>query len=141
MQTKHTFMLRKEDIARNWHVVDVEGKVLGRVATEIAQLVMGKNKPTYTPHTDNGDYVVVINATKVDLTRDKENTKTYSWHSGFPGGFRQMVFKEMIKQNPEKVIAHAVKNMLPKNKFRNLRLARIKTFPTAEHPYQDKLTK
>lgn len=141
MQKKQTFMQRKEDISRNWHLVDVEGEVLGRIATKIAQLLVGKNKPTYTPHVDGGDYVVVINASKVAVTGDKTNKKIYYWHTGFPGGLKQMVFGDMIKRNPERVIQRAVKNMLPKNKFRKPRLARLKIYPGTDHPYQDKLDK
>jgi large subunit ribosomal protein L13 len=141
MQKKQTFMQRKEDISREWHLVDVEGKVLGRVTTEIAQLLIGKNKPTYTPHVDGGDYVVIVNASKVAVTRDKANKKTYYWHTGFPGGLKQMVFKDMVSQNPQRVMQRAVKNMLPKNKFRKSRLARLKVYSGTNHPYQDKLEK
>ncbi len=132
-------MLRKEDVSRDWHVVDVEGKVLGRIATKIAQYLIGKDKPTYTPHVDNGDYVVVVNAAQVDVTRNKADKKTYYRHSRFPGALKEILFKDLMQQNPERIIYLAVKNMLPKNKFRKRRLARLKIYPGGDHPYQDKL--
>lgn len=139
MKTNKTFIQRKEDVNRQWHVVDVEGKVLGRVVTEIAQLLIGKHKPTYTPHVDAGDYVVVINASKVAVTGDKENKKIYYHHSGFPGGLKQIVYKDLMANYPDKIITRAVKNMLPKNNFRKPRMARMRVFSTAEHSYQDKI--
>jgi len=139
MKKNKTFVQRKEDVVRQWHLVDVKGKVLGRVASEIARLLIGKDKPTFTPHVDAGDYVVVINATQVAVTGDKENKKIYYSHSGYPGGLKQVVYKELMANYPEKIIAKAVKNMLPKNKFQKLRMARLKIFPLAEHPFQDKI--
>ncbi len=139
MKKNKTFVQRKEDVLRQWHLVDVKGKVLGRVASEIARLLIGKDKPTFTPHVDAGDYVVVINATQVAVTGGKENKKIYYSHSGYPGGLKQVVYKELMANYPEKIIAKAVKNMLPKNKFQKLRMARLKIFPLAEHPFQDKI--
>jgi large subunit ribosomal protein L13 len=139
MKTNKTFVQRKEDVERQWHVVDVDGKVLGRIVTEIAQLLIGKGKPTYTPHVDAGDYVVVINAAKVAVTRGKEDKKMYYSHSGYPGGLKQIVYKDLMANYPEKIITRAVKNMLPKNKFQKPRMARMKVFPTAEHSYQNKI--
>ena len=139
MKKNKTFVQRKEDVVRQWHLVDVKGKVLGRVASEIARLLIGKDKPTFTPHVDAGDYVVVINATQVAVTGDKENKKIYYSHSGYPGGLKQVVYKELMANYPEKIIAKAVKNLLPKNKFQKLRMARLKIFPLAEHPFQDKI--
>lgn len=139
MKNQQTFMQRKEDVTREWHLVDVSGKVLGRVATEIAEKLIGKNKPTYTPHTDGGDYVVVINAKQVAVTRGKEQKKIYYSHSGFPGGLKQRTFEEMIQKNPEEVIRRAVKNMLPKNRLQGDRLARLKIFAGAEHKHESQL--
>ncbi|HDQ15635.1 MAG TPA: 50S ribosomal protein L13 [Bacteroidetes bacterium] len=134
-------MQRKEDVVRDWHLVDLEGKVLGRVATEIAKLLMGKDKPTFTPHVDGGDYVVAINASKVELTRNKKESKVYRWHTGFPGGLKEMTFERMMKKHPEKVIERAVYNMLPKNRLRKNRMVRLKIFALDQHPYQNQLKK
>ncbi|MFH2118744.1 MAG: 50S ribosomal protein L13 [Candidatus Paceibacterota bacterium] len=134
-----TFMQRKEDVSRKWHVVDVEGKILGRISTEIAKKLIGKDKPTYTPHIDAGDFVVVINARKVALSRGKEEKKTYVWHTGFPGGVKERSFQEMINKHPERVILQAVKNMLPKNRLQGDRLARLKIYPGKEHKHESQL--
>lgn len=133
---KKTYMQKTAEVERQWHLVDVKGKVLGRVSTEIAQYLMGKLKPTYTPHIDSGDYVVVINATKVELTRNKEQKKIYRRVSQRPGGMKEISYERMMKEHPERIIQRAVKNMLPKNKLRADRMNRLKVFPGAEHPYQ-----
>lgn len=133
-----TYVDKKEEINRKWHLVDVKGKVLGDVAVEIARLLSGKHKPTYTPNVDNGDYVVAINAAEVVVTRAKAGKKTYYRHSGIPGGFRQETFNEAIEKHPARVIEHAVKGMLPKNRQQTPRLRRLKAFATAEHTYKDK---
>jgi len=134
-------MQRKEDVVRNWHLVDLDGKVLGRVATDIAKLLSGKDKPTFTPHVDGGDYVVVINASKVEVTRNKAETKVYRWHTGFPGGLKEMTFKRMMRRHPERAIQKAVYNMLPKNRLRKDRMGRLKIFAFEQHPYQNQLKK
>lgn len=139
MKNQRTYSQRKEDVERKWHLIDVEGKVLGRMATDIALKLMGKHKPTYSPHIDGGDYVVVTNAAKVALTRNKENTKIYYSHSGFPGGLKQRTFAEMIEKTPEKVIEKAVFNMLPKNKLRSERMARLKVYAGADHKHTSQL--
>lgn len=132
-------MLRKEDVTREWHLVDVKEQILGRIATQIAEKLIGKDKPTYTPHTDAGDFVVVINASKVALSRGKELKKTYRWHTGFPGGVKERTFQEMLDKHPERVILQAVKNMLPKNKLQRDRLARLKIYPGPEHQHESQL--
>lgn len=137
-KTQKTFMKRAEDVSRDWHLVDVTDQILGRVATQIATKLIGKHKADYTPHVDAGDYVVVTNAKKVRLTRGKEQKKLYRWHTGFPGGLKERTFAELLESNPEKVIREAVKNMLPKNKLRDPRLARLKIYADSEHGYQDK---
>lgn len=137
MSKNKTFIEKKEEITRQWYEYDAKGKVLGRLASEIAQKLIGKHKVTYTPHNDNGDYVVVINAEKIEVTRNKANKKIYYWHTGFPGGIRQRTFSEMIEKNPSKVIELAVKNMLPKNRLRDPRLARLKIVVGTQHPYQN----
>ncbi len=132
-------MQRKEDVVRDWHQVDVKGQVLGRIAAEIAKLLIGKDKPTYTPHVDAGDYVVVTNAQQVELTRKKANKKVYRWYTGHPGGLKEKSFKELIESDPDKIIREAVKGMLPKNKFRKKRLARLKVYPGEEHSHQSQI--
>lgn len=126
---------------RHWHLVDLDGKTLGRATTAIAQLLVGKHLVSYSPHRDDGDYVVVINAASVRVTGKKFTDKVYHRYTGFPGGLRTQSFKELISRHPAKVIELAVKNMLPKNRLRKDRLARLKVFATAVHPYQDKLIK
>ena len=137
MSKNKTFIEKKEDINRQWHEYDAKGQVLGRLATEIAQKLIGKHKVTYTPHNDGGDYVVVINAELIEVTRDKANKKIYYWHTGFPGGIRQRTFAEMQEKNPSKIIELAVKNMLPKNRLRDQRLARLKIIVGEQHPYKN----
>ena len=139
MKNEQTFMQRKEDVTREWHLVDVKGEVLGRIATQIAEKLIGKDKATYTPHTDGGDFVVVINARQVAVTRGKEQKKIYYKHSGFPGGLKQRTFEEMIRKNPEEVIRLAVKNMLPKNRLQGDRMARLKIYADAEHKHDSQL--
>jgi large subunit ribosomal protein L13 len=136
MKQHKTFMQRKEDVTRSWHLVDVKGEILGRIATEIAELLIGKHKPTYTPHVDGGDYVVVINSAQVELSRDKANKKVYRWHTGYPGGLKEKKFKDMLADSPNKIIWRAVRNMLPKNKMRSKRMARLKIYPDEQHPHQ-----
>jgi len=136
MSKNKTYIEKKEDIERQWYEYDAKGQVLGRLATEIAQKLIGKHKVTYTPHNDGGDYVVVINAEQIEVTRNKANKKIYYWHTGFPGGIRQRTFAEMQEKNPSKIIELAVKNMLPKNRLRDQRLARLKIIVGDQHPYK-----
>lgn len=130
-----TFMLRKEDVKRDWYVVDATGKTLGRIATEIAKVLMGKNNPNYTPHVDSGDFVVVINAEKVHLTGKKLNQKIYRRYTGYVGHLKEITLKEMLQKKPEEVIKRAVKGMLPKNKLRDRRLKRLKVYAGPNHPH------
>jgi large subunit ribosomal protein L13 len=134
-----TYSQKTADVQRDWHLVDVKGQILGRIATDIAQKLIGKHKPTYTPHIEAGDYVVVINASEVALTRNKADQKAYYSHSGFPGGFKEVPFKKMLELQPEKVIKLAVKNMLPKNKQRQDRMNRLKVYASDKHVYQNQL--
>lgn len=131
-----TFSQKKEEVQRDWLLYDASGKVLGRLATEIAEKLIGKDKVTYTPNVDGGDYVVLINTEKIEVTRNKAEKKVYSWNTGFPGGLRQRTFSEMLAKNPEKLIKRAVKNMLPKNRLRDIRLDRLKVIVGSENPYQ-----
>ncbi|MGB9720858.1 MAG: 50S ribosomal protein L13 [bacterium] len=130
MKTK---VLKKSDVKRNWYVVDAQGKILGRMATRIARILMGKGKPQYSPHVDCGDFVVVLNADKFKVTGKKMENKIYYRHSFYPGGLKAINLKLMLEKNPKKVIYHAVSGMLPKNKFRARRLKRLKLYLGAEH--------
>jgi large subunit ribosomal protein L13 len=137
MKDNKTFSQRKEDVTRQWHEVDAAGQVLGRLATEIAKKLMGKEKVTFTPHVDGGDFVVVKNAEKVVVTRGKDEGKKYYNHSGFPGGLRERSFNEMLARNPGEILRRAVKNMLPKNRLQDKRMARLKIVIGEEHPYKE----
>ena len=132
-----TTMIKQANIQRQWHLYDLKGKVLGRVATEIARLLMGKHKPNYTPHLDNGDYVVVINASQLVVTGKKLQDKKYYRHSNYPGGFREETLAEKMAKDPTKVVELAVKGMLPKNKLQQRRLRRLKVYPGPDHPHQN----
>lgn len=133
-----TFQPKKGDIKREWHLVDARGKVLGRMASEIAKLLIGKGKTKYAPHLDMGDYVVVVNAKDVELTGRKKENKVYYRHSGYPGGFKEEKFSDLIKKHPEKVIERAVSGMLPKNRLHDKRMRRLKVFADKNHKYEDK---
>lgn len=124
---------------REWHLVDVENKVLGRVSTEIAQKLMGKNKKTYAPHADEGDYVVVVNAEKVKVTGKKEKEKIYYSHSGYPGGLKARTVAQYRATNPTRLVELAVKRMLPKNRLQAKRMARLKIYAGNQYPYADKM--
>jgi len=137
---KKTFVTKPEDIKREWHLVDVQGKILGREATKIALLLMGKNKPYFTRNMDVGDYVVVVNAKKVRLSGRKEKQKVYRSYSGYPGGLHEVSFEKMREEQPEKVIRHAVWGMLPKNKLRARLIRRLYVFADENHPYKDKFS-
>lgn len=126
------------DIKRDWHHVDVKDQILGRVASHIAQLLMGKSKPYFVRNLDCGDYVVVTNAALVAVTGKKEEEKAYNRHSMYPGGFRSETLKELRGRRPEDVIVHAVRGMLPQNKLRDKMLTRLFVFAGAEHDYKDK---
>lgn len=130
-----TFMPKKEDIKREWLLLNAEGKILGRLASEIAKLLMGKHKTIYTPHIDVGDYVIVINSAKIRLTGKKWDEKMYYRHSQYPGGLRSMTAKEVFKKNPSHLIYLAVKRMLPKNKLGRHMLRRLKIYPEDIHPH------
>lgn len=134
-----TYQPKKDQIKREWHLIDAKGEVLGRLATKIAQLLMGKQKPSFAPHLDCGDYVVVINAAKVKVTGKKLENKIYYHHTGYMGGLKEIHLEEMMAKNPARVIWLAVKNMLPKNKLRKQRLKRLKIFADENHPYNDKI--
>ena len=131
-----TYTLKKEEVQRNWFVVDATDRVLGRVATKIADKIRGKDKPTFTPHTDGGDYVIVINAEKVKVTGSKFNNKIYYRHSLYPGGLKSQTFKELNEKNPERIIEEAVKGMLPKNKLGKSIIKKLKVFQGPNHDHE-----
>lgn len=135
---KITQPTKTAEIVRNWHLVDVSGKTLGREATQIAQMLIGKSKPYFAKNLDCGDYVVVLNAKEVKLSGNKELKKSYTRYSGFPGGLRRTSVKEMREQKPEEIVRHAVGGMLPKNKLRDSMLKRLYIFAGSEHKFQDK---
>ncbi len=136
-----THSTRLKDIERNWHLLDLKSQILGRVSTDIAIKLIGKNKTYYTPHLDCGDYIVAINAEKIKVSGKKSKDKMYYRHSGYPGGFKQFTFEQMMKKDPKKVIELAVRGMLPKNKLRDRRMRRLKVFIDEKHPYEDKFKK
>jgi large subunit ribosomal protein L13 len=129
---------KAKDIKRNWHLIDAKDKILGRLASKVVKFLMGKHKVNYAPQMDMGDFVVIVNAQDVKVTGKKEKQKLYYRHSGFPGGFKQIAFSRLRKEQPQKIIELAVKRMLPDNRLRKKRLARLKVFAKENHPYQDK---
>jgi large subunit ribosomal protein L13 len=130
-----TYTPRPADIERRWWIVDAEGKVLGRLASEIARILRGKHKPIYTPHLDTGDYVIVVNAEKVRLTGRKAEQKTYFRHTGFIGGVKLTPYKTMQQQHPERIIDMAVRGMLPKNNLGRLMRQKLKVYAGPAHPH------
>ncbi|NLA32601.1 MAG: 50S ribosomal protein L13 [Mollicutes bacterium] len=131
-----TFMQKKESVERKWFVVDADGKTLGRLATEVATVLRGKHKPTYTPHVDCGDYVIIVNAEKINLTGNKLDNKIYYNHSGYPGGLRKRTAKTMIETYPEEMIERAIKGMLPKGSLGKQMYRKLFVYSGAEHEHQ-----
>ena len=141
MDNKSTKPTRTADIKREWHLIDIKGKILGREASKIAMLLMGKGKPYFVRNLDCGDYVVIVNAKEVKVTGKKETLKSYYRHSGYPGGFKAEKLIDLRKRNPEEIIKEAVKGMLPQNRLRDKMLSRLFVFSGEEHSYQDKFKK
>ncbi|HEY6007298.1 MAG TPA: 50S ribosomal protein L13 [Geobacteraceae bacterium] len=131
-----TQVAKKDEVTRDWFLVDAENQVLGRVATQIANILRGKNKPTFTPSVDTGDFVIVINAEKIALTGNKLADKVYYSHSGFPGGIKSITAEKLLVKKPEEVIRKAVKGMLPKNKLARHMINKLKIYSGAEHPHK-----
>ena len=131
-----TFVPKLKDITQDWHLVDAEGLVLGRLASRIASILMGKEKPTYTDFLDCGDFVIVVNAEKVRLTGKKLSDKMYYRHSGYPGGLKQMTAAEVLEKHPDRLIRSAVKGMLPRNKLGRKMLSKLKVYAGGDHPHQ-----
>jgi large subunit ribosomal protein L13 len=133
-----TYQARHKDINHNWHLIDAKGEILGRMATKVATLLIGKNKVGYTPHMDSGDFVVVINAKDVEVTGRKESQKVYRGHSGYPKGFKEVSFNKLMTENPSRIIEKAVNGMLPDNRLKTVRMKRLKVFADSKQPYEDK---
>lgn len=136
-----TYQPKAKEVKRNWILFDGNRKVLGRLATDIAMKLMGKHKPDYSPHMDNGDNVVVINAKEIIVTGKKAEQKKYYSHSGYPGGFKEVSYKQMQVTHPERILQLAVKRMLPENRLRDKRMARFFISLTSKNPYEDKFVK
>lgn len=130
-----TFTATPANRERNWVLVDANGQTLGRLATRIADTLRGKDKPTYTPHVDTGDFVVVVNAEKISVTGNKRADKRYYRHSGYPGGLRSRTLQEMLERRPEEVIRLAVKGMLPRNRLARKQLTKLKVYAGPDHPH------
>ncbi|AEX86058.1 50S ribosomal protein L13 [Marinitoga sp. 1135] len=136
IMTQKSYLAKNEEVERKWYVVDAEGKSLGRLAAQIARILQGKHKPTYTPHVDTGDYVIVINAEKVVLTGKKLTQKKYYRHSGYPGGLKEQTAKEILEKYPERLIEKAVKGMLPKTKLGRHMYKKLKVYAGSNHPHE-----
>ncbi|GBD36917.1 50S ribosomal protein L13 [bacterium HR36] len=131
-----SYMAKPGEVERRWYVIDAANQVVGRLAVVIARILMGKHKPHYTPHTDTGDFVIVVNAEKVRFTGKKWEQKYYEWFSGYPGGRKLRTAKEMLQRNPTKILREAVRRMLPKNKLARRQLLKLKIYAGPEHPHQ-----
>jgi len=130
-----TYVATPTDRERSWYVVDATGLTLGRLATQIANVLRGKRKPQYTPHIDTGDFVIVVNAEKIAVTGDKRKKKLYHRHSGYPGGLRTRTLEEMLQRRPEEVIRLAVRGMMPRNRLARKQLTKLKVYAGPEHPH------
>lgn len=131
-----TFMAKAEEVQRKWYIVDAEGKPLGRLASEVAKILRGKNKPTYTPHVDTGDHVIVLNADKVVLTGKKLDQKIYRHHSLYPGGMKEVPYRHFLATKPEKAVELAIKGMLPKNSLGRAMFRKLNVYKGTEHKHQ-----
>lgn len=134
-----TYSLKAKEVEQTWHVVDADGQPLGRLATRVAHLLRGKYRPTYTPHLDNGDFVVVVNASKVQLTGNKAGQKTYYRHTGYPGGLKETMLDKMLDKHPDRVVQKAVKGMLPHNRLSRKLLGHLKIYGGPEHPHDSQI--
>ena len=130
-----TLFAKNTDVEKKWHVIDADGMVVGRLASQVAKILRGKNKPIFTPHVDTGDFVVIVNAGKVRFTGNKLDKKTYYHYSGYPGGIKSRVARDIMKNTPEQVIVAAVKGMLPKNSLGRQQLSKLKVYSGPEHPH------
>ncbi len=131
-----TYSARSEDVQKDWYIYDADGQILGRLASDIARRLKGKNSPLYTPHVDTGDFVVVVNAEKILLTGRKMTEKVYYRHTGYPGGIKAATAKEMLEKHPDRVLFNAVKGMLPKNSLGRKMLKKLKVYCGTDHPHE-----
>ena len=131
-----SYMARPRTVERKWYLINAEGQTLGRLATEIARLLRGKNKPQYTPHIDTGDFVVVVNAEKVVVTGKKAEQKVYYRHSGYPGGLKETSFESMLERKPTEILRRAVRGMMPKTRLGRRQLKKLKIYAGPEHPHE-----
>ncbi len=131
-----TYSARAGEIQRNWWLVNADGLTLGRLSTKLAMLLQGKNKPVYTPHIDTGDFVVVVNADKLHVSGNKLDQKSYYRHSGYPGGQKSVLMRDMMADHPDRVLRHAVQGMLPKNRLGRAQLKKLKIYSGIEHPHE-----
>lgn len=131
-----TGFAKKENVERKWYVIDAKDQVLGRLAAEIARRLRGKHKPTYTPHIDTGDYIIVVNADKIRLTGNKLEQKIYYKHTGYPGGLKSITANKLLQRKPERVLEHAVKGMLPKNRLGRRMYKKMKVYTGPDHPHK-----
>ena len=131
-----TYTPKKSEIERSWHVVDAEGLILGRMATEVAQILRGKHKPTYAPHMDTGDHVIVINADKIVLTSDKAEKKMVYRHTGFPGGIRSESYATLLSKKPAEIVRQSIRGMLPKNRLGRQQLSKLQVYAGPSHPHE-----
>jgi large subunit ribosomal protein L13 len=136
MNNAKTYSLRESEVDRHWYVVDAADQTLGRLASRIARVLEGKNKPVYTPSMDSGDHVIVLNAARIAVTADKRTAKVYTRHSGYPQGFKQETLGHLLDRRPEEVIRRAVKGMLPRNKLGAQQLRKLKIYAGTDHPHQ-----
>lgn len=132
-----TYQPKAGEVKRNWHVIDAKGQILGRLSTEIAKYLMGKHKTDYSSHMDMGDFVVVLNVEKIEVTGRKEKNKLYRTHSGYPGGFKQKTYEQVMAATPERILEHAVSGMLPDNRLKSDRMARLKLVVGDKNPYEN----
>jgi large subunit ribosomal protein L13 len=131
-----TYMAKPADVVMKWYVVDAAGKTLGRLATAVADALRGKRKPTFTPHVDTGDFVIIVNAEKIHVTGRKAEQKEYDSYSGYPSGRRVRTFEEVRRKHPERIIEHAVRGMLPRNRLGRAILRKLKVYAGPEHPHE-----
>jgi large subunit ribosomal protein L13 len=136
MMTIKTYTLRESEIERRWFVVDATDETLGRLASRIARVLEGKHKPSYTPNLDSGDHVIVLNASRIAVTRDKRESKVYVRHSGYPAGLKEETLGHLLERRPEEVIRRAVKGMLPRNRLGAQQLRKLKIYAGSDHPHQ-----
>lgn len=131
-----SFVAKPHEVERKWYIIDAEGKTLGRLATEAASILRGKKKPTFTPHVDTGDYVIVINAEKIEVTGNKRKDKVYKHHTGYPGGLREITFEKLQAKKPEEIIRHAIKGMIPDGKLGRQVYKKLKVYAGTAHKHE-----